>query len=183
MSQLHMEKADLTDVPHIPVPDGYVLRAYEEGDEAGIAEVYAASDLGTDTAEKFREKMLCDPRYRPGSIFVVEHDGAIIGTAAAWIDDKDPSAGYLHMVGLKPGHRGKRLGAILTAAAINKNRAEGYRVQRLHTDDWREAAVRLYLDLGYVPVFTDKDHAERWRKLAGKLDRHEAVARARDESG
>ncbi|MBN2311203.1 MAG: GNAT family N-acetyltransferase [Candidatus Hydrogenedentes bacterium] len=180
MSQLNMEKSDLGRVPAIPVPDGYLLRTFREGDEAGIARIYAASDLGATTAEAVREKMLGDPRFKPERLFVIEHQGELVGTAAAWVCSNDPSIGYLHMVGLLPGHRGKRLGAILTVAAINQNRAEGLSVQRLHTDDFREPALRLYLDLGYVPVYEDDTHPGRWETLARKLDRPEAVSHAID---
>lgn len=180
MSQLYMEKSDLDNVPDIPVPDGYVLRTYQPGDEDGLARIYGASQLGTKTPEEVHAKILGDPRFTPERLFVVEHAGDLVGTAAAWVEKDDPQAGYLHMVGLLPGHRGKRLGALLTIAAIKQTYSEGFPVQRLHTDDWREPAVRLYLDLGYYPVYMHRDHLARWRTLGAKLDRIEAVLRAQD---
>ncbi|MCP4645528.1 MAG: GNAT family N-acetyltransferase [bacterium] len=181
MAQLKMEMTDLNNVPDIPMPDGYILRAFQDGDEAGVARIYEASNLGSTTAEAVRENMLGDERYKPGRIFVIEHNGELVGTSAAWTDKDDPSAGYLHMVGALPGHRGKKLGAILTVASINKNREDGFSVQRLHTDDDREAAVRLYLDLGYVPLFTEETHPGRWQAVAERIDRTAALAKARWE--
>ena len=180
MSQLYMEKSDLGDVPDIPVPEGYLLRTFAPGDEPGLARIYDASQLGTETPDKVRSKILDDPRFTPERLFLLEQAGEPVGTAAAWVENNDPQAGYLHMVGLLPGHRGKRLGALLTVAAIKQTCSEGYAVQRLHTDDWREAAVRLYLDLGYYPVYAHRDHLARWQTLGMKFDRMPAVSRAQD---
>ncbi|MBI5093983.1 MAG: GNAT family N-acetyltransferase [Candidatus Hydrogenedentes bacterium] len=121
------------------------------------------------------------PCFKPERIFIVEYQDEIIGTAAAWIEpERDPGVGYLHMVGILPEHRGHHLGALLTVEAIRYTRHEGFAVQRLLTDDHREAAIRLYLDLGYYPLLTHESHAERWRALGEKLNRREAVSRARN---
>ena len=180
MSQLRLEKDDLENVPRIVVPTGYVLRNYREGDEAGIGRVYAAAGLEEGSVESVRRRIIAHPCFTPGRLFVIEHAGEIVGTAAAWIEaENDPGVGYLHMIGVMPEHRGKRLGAILSIAAIEYTRNEGFTRQRLSTDDWREAAIRLYLDLGYYPLICDETHPARWAALAEKLDRMNAVALGR----
>lgn len=178
MSQLKMEYPDLSVIPDIPVPGGYVLRNYRQDDEPGLSRVFVASDLGMETPERVREKLIQHPCFLPERMFVVEHQGGIVGTASAWANEQDPSKGYLHMVGVLDGHRGKRLGALVTVAALNYHRAHGFSAQQLDTDDWREAAVRLYLDLGYVPVYLDETHPTRWALLAEKLDRPQALLKA-----
>lgn len=179
--QLRMEKNDLGHVPDVPVPNGYALRTYREGDEYGLARVYLESQLSDGTAETVRRTLVSNPCFKPERVFIVEHAGAIIGTAAAWVEtERDPGVGYLHMVGLLPEHRGHRLGALLTVEAIRYSCHEGYHAQRLLTDDFREPAVRLYLDLGYYPLYTDPSHPQRWAALADKLNRHQAIARARN---
>ncbi|HOZ48098.1 MAG TPA: GNAT family N-acetyltransferase [Candidatus Hydrogenedentes bacterium] len=180
MSQLRMEKVNLDDVPEIPIPEGYTLRAFEPGEEAALGRVYAASNLGTETAEAVQRNILGHPCYVPGRVLVVEHGGELVGTAAAWVKAEAPEAGYLHMVGLLPEHRGKRLGAILTVAAIRYSRREGFARHILDTDDWREPAIRLYVGLGYDAVYTDETHPGRWQALAEKLGCPEILARARD---
>lgn len=180
MSQLRMEKDDLEKVPAIPVPDGYTVRHYRQGDEVGLARVYPAAALGNETVEAIRANILNHPCFSPERLFVAECQGEIVGTAAAWISPDDPTAGYLHMVGVLPAHQGKRLGAVLIIATIHYTRNEGLRCQRLDTDDWRDAALRLYLDLGYRPVYTDDTHAERWAALAQRLGRPDILANAKD---
>lgn len=182
MSQLKMEFRDLSTIPDIPVPDGYVLRNYREGDEAGLSRVYVAGDLGMETPELVREKLIEHPCFTPERIFVLEYDAEIVGTACAWANARDSSKGYLHMVGVLDGHRGKRLGALLTITTMIYHRDHGFTAQQLDTDDWREAAVKLYLDLGYVPVYIDDTHPGRWRTLAAKLHRPEALADAIDRA-
>ena len=180
MSQLLMEKNDLDHVPRIPVPEGYTLRTFGEGEEAGLSRVYTAASLGNETAEDVRKNILQHPCFKPERLFIIEHSGTLAGTAGAWREPHDPDVGYLHMVGLLPGHRGKRLGAILIVAAIDYTRNEGFDRQRLLTDDDREPALRLYAGLGYRPVYADESHPERWRTVAEKLARPELLARAID---
>lgn len=180
MSQLVMERDNLAHFPKVSLPDGFRIRTYQEGDETGIAIVFAAAGLGPDNAEAVRRDMVEKPCFLPGRIFVVEHQGRIVGTASAWIDDAFPGAGYLHMVGVLPECRGLKIGAALVAATVGYSSAEGFARQVLKTDDWREAALRLYIDLGYYPVYADDTHPERWRILAEKLDRTAILARAQD---
>lgn len=180
MSQLVMEKSDLAVVPNIPLADGYRLRNYQRGDETGLARVYAASILGTETEQEVEKNILSHPCFRPERVFIVEHDGRVIGTSAAWVESDDPDVGYLHMVGLLPEHRGKQLGAFLIVASIGYSRAEGFDRQRLKTDDWREPALRLYADLGYYPLFTDDSHPGRWEEVARKLGRPHLLERSVD---
>jgi GNAT superfamily N-acetyltransferase len=179
MSQLRLEKDDLDNVPDIPLPEGYAIRTYRPGDEVGIARIYGACSLGEGTIDQVQQGILSAPCFKPERVFVAEHVSELVGTAAAWIDAScnDPSAGYLHMVGVLPEHRGKRLGAILTIAALRYSRSEGFTRQQIATDDWREAALRTYLDLGYYPLIRDDTHIARWAVVSDKLARPEIYAR------
>ncbi|HQE83423.1 MAG TPA: GNAT family N-acetyltransferase [Candidatus Hydrogenedentes bacterium] len=178
MSQLKMEHPDLWLIPQIPVPDEYLLRNYREGDEAGLSRVFLSGKLGMETPGLVRESLTKHPCFTPERLFVVEYAGAIVGTASAWVNEYEPAKGYLHMVGVLERHRGKRLGALVTVAAMKYHRDLGFRAQQLNTDDWRESAVRLYLDLGFVPVYVDETHPGRWRTLATKLGRLGALQQA-----
>ena len=173
-----MEYQDLSVIPDVPVPEGYILRTYRDGDETGLCRVFAAGDLGMETPDKVRESLLGHPCFVSGRLFVVEHKGEVVGTASAWSNAQEPAKGYLHMVGVLDGHRGKRLGALVTVATMKYHRDLGFSAQQLDTDDWREAAIKLYLDLGYVPVYLDDSHPGRWEALAAKLARPEAPAKA-----
>jgi len=180
MSQLLMEKGGLTDVPEPTVPEGYALRTYREGDEAGLSRVYTVSFLGVETEEDVRKSIVGHQCFRPERVFLLENEGHVVGTAAAWLEAADPGAAYLHMLGLMPGHRGKGLGTALTLATMRYARDEGFTRQRLLTDDWRTPALCLYLNLGYYPLYKDDSHPARWQAVAEKLGRAEVVAQAKD---
>jgi ribosomal protein S18 acetylase RimI-like enzyme len=178
LPQLFMEKDDLDRVPDVQLADGYHLRTFRPGDEAGMGRLYEMGELGQTTADQVRGFMLDHPCYRPERIFVVEHDGELVGTAAAWAPPEDPGVGYLHMISVSPEHRGQRIGLALTAACIRYSHQEGFKVQRLSTDDSRESAIRLYHGLGYYPTFTHESHPGRWKAVAEKMGLPELLQRA-----
>ncbi|MDZ4859068.1 MAG: GNAT family N-acetyltransferase [Candidatus Hydrogenedentes bacterium] len=179
MSQLRMEKRGISSIPDHALPDGYGLRTYRDGDEFAIARIYAASQLGKESAESVRAEILGDPCFTADRMFILEYGGEVVGTASAWVTDEEPEVGYLHMIGLLDEHRGKGLGMALACAALRYTRDEGFDTQRLLTDDWREAAIRLYIDLGYDPLITDRTHPARWTALAARLDRPQLLSRMR----
>lgn len=183
MSQLRMEKIGLSDIPDIVLPAGYSLRNFRIGDEAALARIYCDSRLDKNTVEAVRADILGDPCFRPERVFIVEFEGVAVGSASAWLAEDEPGVGYLHMVGVLNEHRGKRLGAALTCAALRYTRDEGLAAQRLLTDDWREAAIRLYLDLGYDPLVFDRSHPMRWEAIARRLNRPDVLNRMRRMPG
>lgn len=178
MSQLWMERS-LDALPSQETPPGYILRHFLPGDEEGLRLIYAACNLGPDTEQKVREQLLQDAFFAPERLFVVTYNGTVAATAGAWIDRRTRSAGYLHMVGTLPEHRGRGLGAVTVCAALEFNKREGFSMQRLETDDWREPALRFYINMGYYPLFTDDTHPGRWEAVARKLGRPEVLSLAR----
>ncbi len=179
MSQLRMEKTGLSDVPQLAVPEGYVMRTFREGDEVALARIYAVTKLDKDTVDIVRQDILEDACFTPDRVFMAEHKGSVVGTASTWLAPDEPDAGYLHMVGVLDGHRGKRLGAALTCAALRFSRFEGFDIQRLMTDDWREDAIRLYVDLGFYPLVTDASHPMRWEAVGRRIGRSDIMDRMR----
>ncbi len=179
MSQLRLEKDDLYNLPYLLPPDGYVVRNYRDGDEVGIAQVFVTSSLSDDLPESVLRILVRKPCFRPERVFIVEHACGIVATASAWVEEADPDSGYLHMVGVLPEHRGKRLGALVSVAAIRYSRDEGISCVRLLTDDWREAALKTYIGLGFYPLYADDTHPQRWAAIASKFERPDLLSRAR----
>jgi mycothiol synthase len=74
------------------------------------------------------------------------------------------------MVCALDGHRGRGLGRLVTLAVLHHLRERGFRMADLSTDDFRLAAIKSYLGLGFVPVYlTDPDriddHEARWSAI------------------
>ena len=178
-TQLRMGKSDLDNVPVIPVPEGYVFRSFRPGDEVALARIYNVCNLGLSTPEAVEKEMLRHPCFRPERIFIAENGDEAVATAAAWYEKREPYYGYTHMLGVMPEHRHKRLGTLLTVLTIRYTRDEGLTEQHITTDGYRNAAIHLYLNLGYYPLFTDDTHPGRWDELAQKLKRPEVLEKAK----
>lgn len=179
-SKLIMEKSDLDVVPTVAVPPGYTLRTFRAGDEAGLGNVYGISSLGSDTPKAVKAKLLDHPCFKADRIFIVEHSENIVATCAAWVENDTPECGFLHMLGVLPGHQGKMLGTIVATETCRYTQREGFSRQRLLTDDWRDPAITLYFNLNFHPVITCDTHPGRWQAIGERLSRMDAVEQAVD---
>ena len=179
-SKLIMEKSDLDVVPEIALPPGYLLRTFQSGDELGLGRLYGLSSLGSESPKGVRAKMLTHPCFKAERIFIVEHNGEIIATCAAWVEPESPENGFLHMLGVLPGHQGKQLGTVVSVETIRYTRGEGFSKQRLLTDDWRDPAITLYFNLNFYPVITCDTYSDRWRVIGERVNRMDMVKRAID---
>ena len=170
MAQLRMRRADLDHLPPVAMPAGYRLRLYQEGDEAAWAQIMNTGIGEEHTAASTRADLIERPAFRPEGLFFAETDGGeAVGSACAWrLTTLGDETGYVHMVCVRPEHRGHHLGYWLTLAVLHCCRAWGMRDAILETDDFRLSALRVYLELGFVPVLLPT-HAERWQKLAPQL--------------
>jgi mycothiol synthase len=74
------------------------------------------------------------------------------------------------MVCVLPDHRGHNLGYYLTLKVLNWFKNNGFEDVELTTDDWRLAAVKQYLRLGFQPVIDDDSAKNRWLQLIKKLN-------------
>ena len=73
------------------------------------------------------------------------------------------------MVGTHAGTRGLGAGRLVCLAALHSLQARGYKSVVLSTDDHRLPALKLYLSLGFEPVYTHESHEARWKRVMAKL--------------
>src|SRR5690606_33428711 len=100
-----MVRPTLEAIPPVHLPAGYRLRGHQPGDEAAWVALQRAADLinefpddaftihfGTDAAEHARR------------VLHLEHDGALVGTSAAWwsAPPRPATAGRIHWVAVHP---------------------------------------------------------------------------------
>ena len=169
--QLRMERHDYAGLPQAAIPDDYVLRSFRPGDEAAwSALINLAGDMGAWTPERACVELIDSPRFDPEALFFAEHAGTVVGTACAYPDAPDDlELGQLHMVATAPEHGGRGLGRAVSLAALRYFERRGFRRVYLLTDDWRSAALKLYLGLGFEPVMSGTNHAARWRSIREQL--------------
>ncbi len=160
----------LNNPPAIELPNGYSLRTYKQGDEPEMIELMRKSGF-----EDWGESQLTSLKNRalPNGMFFIVHDATnkIVATASASHNGTGviPFSGTLDWVGADPEHRGKGLGYIVCAAVVRRLLEIGYTYISLRTDDFRLAAIKTYIKLGFVPRIFSDDMRTRWKNVYEQL--------------
>jgi mycothiol synthase len=167
---LVMRRSRLDALPALMEPPvGFVLRLAHDDDREPLAAVLAAAfpEMAWD-ATRVDSEFLDDPNVP--ATFVVEYDGQVVATASALFEaDSAPATGVVHWVAVHPAQAGKRLGYIISLAVLHEFARRGCRDALLRTDDHRLAAIRTYLNLGFLPDHEDPTHLERWVRVNERL--------------
>jgi mycothiol synthase len=163
LSKLVMKKEILSDLPSFNCPSGYRLRHFQPEDERNWEDLIRHSfTRDVKFAQKIGDHV---PDYSDRLLFICRGDQPV-ATATAWEtsigDNRD---WYLHMVGVLPEYSGKGLGYAVSLAALHKIREVGGESACLETDDFRLPAIRIYLKLGFQPVYLDDSHPGRWERI------------------
>ena len=188
LPQLLMRRPHLRDLPPVQTPAGYAVRHFRRGDERGWNRLMDLAFERGRGRSSFEREMAADTAYRPERVQLVVHEGsgAVVATASAWQDARyGEEAVVLHWVAAHPDHGGRGLGTQVSLAALHRGVAEGRSRSFLLTDDFRTAALKTYLRLGFEPVITHVSHPERWRMILRSLswpERFDAVLAGPRES-
>jgi mycothiol synthase len=159
--------------PRLPrVPAGYRLRTWREGDAAGYRAVMLSAGFDPWPEENVGKVLTS---ALPEGLFFVVHEatGRIVATTVACHNpiDHHPFGGELGWVAVDPPHRGRRLSAVTNAATVRRFLRAGFTNIYLRTDEFRLPALRLYLDVGFVPFLFQDDMEGRWRTVFKDLKR------------
>jgi len=153
-----------------PIPEGYVLRQFRPDDERRYDDLFHLA-----FADEGRFPEIVSRTFAEG-FFVVEHLAShqLVASCLAWrgsSSPRHPEAGQLGWLVTDPSHAHKGLGTIVSACATNRLAAEGYSRPYLGTEDFRIAAIGLYLKLGWRPYIYHDDMELRWRNIFAFLGR------------
>ncbi len=158
--------------PEVALPAGYRMRQLAEGDTAAYRELMASAGFEGWDDERIERTLR---GTLPGGFFVVEHaaSGRLVATAMATHNPGElhPHGGELGWVAAHTDHRGRGLGMAVCAAVVRRFIEAGYRRLYLKTDDWRLAAIKTYLRLGFRPLLFVEGMQERWRAVCAELGR------------
>jgi mycothiol synthase len=154
----------------VPLPPGYRLRPYRPGDEPYFFKVMELAGWPGWDVDKLRP---WQERILPQGWVMAVHEKSleIVATGMAFRDrcEFGCQGGEIGWIAADPAHRGKGLGFAISAAATRRLMQEGYRHIHLYTEDWRLAALKTYLKLGYIPFLYAPDMVERWRAICARL--------------
>lgn len=168
--QLWMFLPSLDNLPPVRLPQGYEARTFREGDEGAWCEIVNSTMGANYTPERLRENFTGRKEYDPQGMFFVTFEGKPVGTAFAWREKLDGGEiGRVHFVAVLEEHQGKGLGTALTLLVLHRLRERGFGRAVLSTDDFRLPAIKVYLRLGFRPVYFDEWHRERWKKVLEQL--------------
>ena len=156
------------------LPDGYSFKLFG-GTEKDIEEWVRLCRYGlvdTATREIFFQPVADFPKIvaERDCFFVIDQEGNYIATSTAVATPE--GVGLVHMVASAPSARGKGIGHAMLANTLSMLEERGMKIIELRTDDFRLAAVKTYLDAGFLPVLLndpESDHAARWDKVREAL--------------
>lgn len=176
---VRMVREDLEDIPVYPLPVGYRMRRFGEGDRRTWLRIERASEsFQKITPETFDSNFGDDlPAMPKRCYFLVAPDGRDVGTITAWYDRsfRGRRWGRIHWVAVEPAHRGRGLSHGMMTVAMNRLRAMGHRRAMLVTQTPRLAAIRTYLRFGFVPDMTADGAPRAWKLIAEHIA-HPALA-------
>ena len=167
LPQLIMRISDLTNLPPIELHDGLTLHTHRGGDEKSWEEIIESA-FGTHFDFALLDRL---GGYRPEYVIYAEKDGKNIATATAVENPAYPGEGWFRMIGTHAAARGLGAGRLVCLAALHSLRDRGYKSVVLSTDDYRIPALKLYLSLGFEPVYSHESHRRRWERIFKELGR------------
>lgn len=175
LSHLVLRRPDLLDLPALPeLPSGYTLTVVRDTGylESLAATLSLAFDYPWD-ANLVRTKLTEAPDVR--AVYIITYNDMPVATASSrFLVDRFPSSGYVHWVGTHPLHTGRGLSLALNIRLLHDFFERGYRDAIVETDDFRLAAIKLYLKCGFIPIYDvhEEDHRLRWSQVFQALFIH-----------
>lgn len=153
------------------VPDGYLLRTYQPGDEGHF---FRLMDLVGWSGWDYKTLKPWLFRAIPEGWFMVVEKGTdlIVASTMATHDPtwKVPFSGEIGWVSCHPDHRSKGLGTAVVSSATNRLLDAGYSIIHLYTETYRIPAIKVYLKLGYIPLWYRPEGLMLWHEVCEKLD-------------
>ena len=176
--QLRMRRPNLQGLEPLKPPEGIQIRTWQPGDDVHWERIIGTSFGREPGAISFDHSMRHDPAFLPERIFFAQLDGKPVATASAYhAGPALPRTGRIHYVGTLPEARGRRLGRLVSLAALHRMRQENLVAALLSTDDFRLAAIKTYLRLGFEPLLVDENQRDRWQTVFAALDMPEQIDR------
>lgn len=163
-----MRRNDLTHLPPFFLPEGLSLLNHTEGMDSVWEDLI---EKAFDHHYAFNDCIKNGGGYRPEYVLYIAKNSVPIATATAVEKEDFPAEGWFRMIATAPEARGHGAGRLVCFAALHCLAARGYKTAVLSTDDFRIPAIKLYLSLGFEPIYTHESHKERWEKVMQTINK------------
>ena len=153
-------------IPELEVPDGYEIRQLQAGEEKKYMAMRPMSGF-SEWTDEYMANYLKGPARRV-MVMVDKSNGTFVQAASAE-EFPEEGTGQFGWLLSNPEYRGRGFGRIISIATMQALKEEGFRKFIILTDDFRVPALRIYLKLGWHPVFFAEDMEGRWNAIREKL--------------
>ena len=148
---------DLDNIDEYKLPEEYKFVLFNDGDEKSWVDIemnageFLSYEEGIEVFNLYYRdyyeelKNLC--------IFIENDKGEKIATATAFFLEEPVGdiTGNVHWVSIKPEYQGKHLSKPLICETLKILRGLGHKKTLVHTQTHTWLAVKLYLDMGFIP--------------------------------
>ena len=154
----------LDDIPVMSLPEGFRFVLFQDGDEKNWVDIEVSSgeflsfEEGMEAFNYYYGN--CYEELKKRCIFIENAEGEKVATATAFYADYPIGdiSGYVHWVSVKKEYQGKGLSKPLVSKALLKMKELGHKGTFLHTQTHTWLAVKVYLDMGFVPILNKNDY-------------------------
>ena len=165
---VHMTLSDLAQIRQYPLPEGYSIRTYSAGDASAWYRIHRAAEPYFEIADGLMESEFAqDPAaLTDRCFFLCDGNMSAVGTVTAWWNDnwRGGRWGQVHWLAIHPDYQGLGLCKPLMSVVMNRIRLSDSRCY-LGTSTGRKAAIKVYLDFGFIPDLNDDGEREAWVDL------------------
>lgn len=179
--QVFMLRPDLDDIAPFILPKGYSIL---QNTDSLLPGWIALLDkvFGGYTVNRVRYQT-DSPNWSPDRVKLIQNSSTIVALSVAWYEEELwPKSGHVIWVAVLPRHQGKNLGRYVLNLALRHFFEEGLCNAVVYTEIDRLAAIKMYLNAGFVPLITGTvlNEIERWRKVSDALGKPELMLKVRN---
>lgn len=165
MPQLRMGFRAFGAIPASPAAAGYTLRSFRPGDEDAWIAILQTADFGEWDRARLDRMISGDRAPMPyeGIVFATKGDVPVGCACTFFYRSDEPPVAEIGWVAVLPEHRGQRLAGAIVAECLRFVHAQRIEYAYLKTEDYRIAAIKTYLALGFEPEIVHESHEAWWR--------------------
>jgi len=170
---VNMIRPDLANIPQVAFPEGFRIRTMRPDEGPVWADVERdAEEFLTIDDDLFDREFGYDPQAVARRCFLILNPrGAAVATISAWydLDYHGLDYGRVHWLATRRDYQRRGLGRAGLSHTLNQL-ARWHQRAVLTTQTRRLAAIRMYLEFGFVPDLDLPGAPEAWREVAKEID-------------